>query len=127
MERSFQLDGVRVARARAILKDEDGRHLTQAAFAGLVGLHLVTMNRIENNKARVSLHVLERIADLTGRSREYLLGEPEHVDEVDAAREMFAQALEQMQGGFEDFNAAVDLLTNRVKDATEPELAKAES
>lgn len=117
MATSFQLDGVRVARARAILRDNDGRALTQVAFAGLVGLHPVTMNRVENNKTRVSLSVVEKIATLTGRTREYLLGEVEQVDGVEMARGMFAHALEQMQDGFEDFNAAIDLLTARAKDA----------
>lgn len=117
MRTSYKLDGLRVAQARTAILGEDGRSIKQSAFAALADLHPVTMNRIENNKARVSLGTLERISELTGRSREYLLGEDEETDVVELARARFARGLEGMRAGFEEFNAAVELLTDQARGA----------
>ncbi len=115
MAQSYQVDGARVGQARqAVVKD--GRPLKQVEAAELLGLHPVTLNRIENGKARVSLETLERIAALTGRTREWLLGEPETIDPLEAGRGRLANALAQISAGFEELN---DVLAQQVRAARE--------
>lgn len=104
---------VRVAQARLACKGEDGEPLKQVEAARLLDVHPVTLNRIENGKAKVSRDLLDRMVDLYGRSREFLLGEPETIDEFELARERMAIALSQMAGVFEDFSAAVKVLEER--------------
>lgn len=52
------------------------RGLTQAQMATRLGIHWVTQSRIENGKVKVSLELLERIAEETGRDRNDFLAEP---------------------------------------------------
>lgn len=68
--RGRQVNGLRVAQARLALPDRP----SQAEFARRLGIHPVTQSNIENNKAKVSLELLEATARETGTSREYLLG-----------------------------------------------------
>lgn len=91
MRVGYELDGVRVAQARLAL-DERGKPMTQTRFAELVGIHNGTMNRIENGKARVSLETLEKIVTLTGRSREWLVGDTS-TDREAEQRQAIVQAL----------------------------------
>lgn len=108
---SYLLDGERVARARVALPvGEDGRQVSQDDLGGLVGIHRVTVTRIENGKAPVSLEVLERLSQVLGVSRSWLLGEPEQVDELERAREKMARSLAE-------FSDAVDLLAGRLQTA----------
>lgn len=106
---------MRVAQARLALTGEDGRQVTQDELADLVGVHRVTMNRIEAGTARVSLDVLEGLSVALGRSREWLLGDPELTDELALARDRVASALAKIGEGFEDFTGAVDLLYERAR------------
>jgi len=69
-----RVDGLKVARARESL-GANGHRVTQAEFARRLGVHVITLNRIENNKARVSLDLLERIADQTGKQRGHFLSD----------------------------------------------------
>lgn len=69
-----EVNGLRIAKARLALLNA-GRPMTQAALAQRLGIHWVTMSNIENGKARVSLELLERIAEETGKSRDYFLGD----------------------------------------------------
>jgi transcriptional regulator with XRE-family HTH domain len=98
----YIVDGARVGQAR----QEAG--FTQTDLAARIGVHRVTMTKIEN-RAPVSLETLERLASALGRSREWLLGEPEQIDEFELAREKMASALES-------FSEAVDLLQRRIRD-----------
>lgn len=106
---------MRVAQARIALVGEGGRQVTQDELADLVAIHRVTMNRIEAGTARVSLDVLERLSVVLGRSREWLLGEPDPIDELALARDRVASALAKIGEGFEDFTGAVDLLYERAR------------
>lgn len=83
--------------------------MAQGRLAELVGVHRVTIAKIETGQARVSREVLERLVEVLGRSREWLLGEPEQVDEFELARVKMASALES-------FSEAVDLLQRRIRD-----------
>ena len=89
----LSIDHVRAGQARAALRDDRGRPLSQAAAARKLDVHPVTLNKIENGKANVSLELLERMSRLYGRSREWLCGENEPADPVEAAREDIAEAL----------------------------------
>lgn len=112
MADGIRLQGVRVAQARQKLPGFNGRgYLRQSEFAEKVGIHPVTMNRIENDNANVSLEMAERLADALCVTREWLQGED---DPYELARVKMGQALE-------DFNAAVNLL----KDAATKAAAKA--
>lgn len=103
MADGIQLDGVRVAQARQKLPGFNGRtYLRQTEFADQIGLHPVTLNRIENNKTNVSLELAERLANALGVTREWLQGAD---DPYELARVKMGQALA-------DFNEAVDLLKN---------------
>jgi len=70
MKTGIAVDGLKVAKARAALPHVDGREVSQVRFAEMLGVHAVTMNRIESGKARVSLELLERIAAATGKPRD---------------------------------------------------------
>lgn len=104
----YRVDPVRAAQARLDKKGTDGRPLKQAAAAKLLGIHPVTLNRIENGKARVSLELLERMVKLYGQTRAWLLREPETVDAVEASRERIANALCQIGIGFEELTAVLN-------------------
>jgi len=71
MPKGIKANGLRIAQARLALPDRP----SQAEFARRVGIHWVTQSNIENNKANVSLELLERIAETTGKSRDHFLGE----------------------------------------------------
>ena len=73
MPKGIKANGLRIAQARLSLPDRP----SQAEFARRVGIHWVTQSNIENNKANVSLELLERIAEHTGTTREHLLGSDE--------------------------------------------------
>jgi len=109
----------RVAQARAALTDERGKPMSQAEFARVLGIHGVTLNRIENGKANVSLDLLERIAEKTGRSRAWLMGEPEPDDEFAQRSAQLAEAMAQIASGFELMN---DLML-RLAEASAPKVA----
>lgn len=87
--------------------------MRQVELADLVGIHRVTMTKIEGGSARVSLDVLERLSAALGRSREWLLGEPEVIDPFELAREKMTSALAE-------FSDAVDLLQRAARDAGKP-------
>lgn len=84
--------------------------MKQGELADLCGLHRVTMTKIEGSNARVSLDVLERLAAAVGRSREWLLGEPETIDDFELARAKMNHVLEE-------FSQAVDLLQRAARAA----------
>lgn len=86
--------------------------MRQVELADLCGLHRVTMTKIEGGNARVSLDVLERLSAALGRSREWLLGEPEVIDPFELARERMTSALS-------DFSEAVDILQRAARNAAE--------
>lgn len=99
-----------MAQARQALRSDgtprvsaDDLVMTQGELADLVGVHRVTLNKIEGGSARVSLDLVERLAAALGRTREHLLGEPETIDQFELARERMANALAE-------FSVAVDLL-----------------
>ncbi|HXH35233.1 MAG TPA: helix-turn-helix transcriptional regulator [Plantibacter sp.] len=103
--KSYQVDGMRIGQARQAVLTEDGKPLKQVEAAERLGVHPVTLNRIENGKAKVSLELLERLALLTGRSREWLLGEPEPEDEFAARSSQLAEAMAHLAASFELMNA----------------------
>ena len=105
---SYLLNGENVAKARLAILDDRERPLSQQELANRVGIHRVTLAKIESGDARVSLEVLERLAAELGKSREHLLGEPEQIDEFERARERMADALDS-------FSEAVDLLQRRIR------------
>jgi transcriptional regulator with XRE-family HTH domain len=107
---SFDVDPTRAAQARI------SAGLTQALAADELEINRVTMNKIENGKARVSLDLLERMAQRYGRSRAWLIGEPEAEDEIEASRERIANALSLISQGFEEL---VPVLNDRVREARE--------
>jgi transcriptional regulator with XRE-family HTH domain len=82
-----RVDGLKVARARESLGG-NGLRVTQAEFARRLGVHVITLNRIENNKARVSLDLLERIADQTGKQRDHFLSDDDD-EESDPMVDLF--------------------------------------
>lgn len=81
MARGYEVNGLRVARARLALADKP----SQAVFAERVGIHWVTQSKIETGKAKVSLDLLERIAAETGESREHFLASADEDDEEAAS------------------------------------------
>lgn len=104
------LDGQRLGQAR-IAAD-----LKQGELADRVGIHRVTLTKIENG-APCSLELLERLAAELDVKREWLLGEPEAVDEFELARERMASAMAKIADGFEDFTSAVEALERRAREA----------
>jgi transcriptional regulator with XRE-family HTH domain len=111
MAEGIQLDGVRVAKARQNLPGFNGRtYLRQSEFAEVIGIHPVTMNRIENGQAKVSLETAEKLCRALGVSREWLQGEPERIDEFELARAKMTNALAE-------FSDAVDLLQRAARAA----------
>jgi transcriptional regulator with XRE-family HTH domain len=82
--------------------------MTQVQLADRLGLHRVTLTKIETGHARVSRETLERLAVELGRSTAWLLGEPEEVDEIELARtKIFAAAT--------DFLEAIQMLERRAR------------
>lgn len=108
--RGHHIDPVRAAQARLAIESEPGKPLKQVEAARLLDVHPITLNRIENGRSKVSSDLLERMTDLYGCSREWLLGEPEAVDELELAREKMTNALAE-------FSDAVDLLQRRIRTA----------
>lgn len=115
---SYFVDPVRVAQARTAAGFD-----VQAAAADALGVNRVTLNKIENGRANVSLELLERMTALYGRSREFLLGEPERVDAIEAGRETLAIALAKISDGFEALNDLVETLHERAREAA-PDLER---
>lgn len=111
------VDPVRAGQAREAFRDKAGARLSQVAAARRLGVHPVTLNKIENGKANCSLELLERMSKLYGRTREWLCGENDPVDEVEAAREKFALALSSIGEGFEQLTELVDVLNQRAAGA----------
>lgn len=107
---AYTVDPVRAAQARA------AKSLTQADAADLLRVNRVTLNKIENGRANVSLELLERMTELYDRSRDWLLGNDEALDPIEAGRKRIAAALEQISAGFEDLN---EVLGDRVREARE--------
>ena len=116
----YSIDHLRAGQARAALRDQ-GKPLAQAAAARKLGVHPVTLNKIENGKANVSLELLERMARLYGVSREWLCGQDAPTDPVEAAREEIAEALGDIGTGLNKIADLVETLnleaTSRVKAA----------
>lgn len=108
--RSYLLDGQRVAKARLGLPREGGRPISQQDLADRLEINRVTLARIEGGVAPVSLELLERLSRELGRSREWLLGEPDVIDEFERARALMASSLTS-------FSEALDLLNARLGDA----------
>ena len=79
-------------------------------------MHRVTLTKIENG-APCSLELLERLARELNVSREWLLGEPETIDELELARERVTAAMGKLAEGFDDFTDAVQALQRRARDA----------
>jgi transcriptional regulator with XRE-family HTH domain len=123
--KSYEIDGTRFGQARQILKDEDGKPLTQSATADKLGVHAVTLNRIENGKARVSLDLLERMSELTGKSREWLLGEDEPVDPFEENRAKLTEAVNQLAAGFGLLNDLMEQVGLAITPPVEPKKRKA--
>lgn len=117
---SYTVDPVRAAQARM------DKGFKQAEAADALMVNRVTLNKIENGRANVSLDLLERMTLLYDRSREWLLGEPETVDAIEAGREKLATALAKINDGFEDLHDLVSTLNERARDASAP-LVKAGS
>lgn len=116
----YVVDGVRLAQARQALPAGGGKPVTQADFAALIGVHRVTLTKIENGDARVSLDLLERIVAKTGQSREWFLGAPEQVDPVEESRLQVGAALAKIAAGFEELT---DVLGDRVREAAAAKVA----
>jgi transcriptional regulator with XRE-family HTH domain len=114
--KGFAIDPLRAAQAR-ISFQEDGKPLTQVEAARRLGVHQITLNRVENGKSPGSADLLDRMVELYGVTREWLLGEPEQVDEYELARERMATAMSKIGDGFEDFASAVALLEERARHA----------
>lgn len=114
--RGIAIDPLRAAQARLAV-EEDGKPLTQVAAARKLGVHQITLNRVENGKSPGSVDLLDRMVELYGVSREWLLGEPDEIDAVELARERMANAMSKIGDGFEDFAAAVALLEERARTA----------
>ena len=104
----YVADGLRIAKARQALG------LTQADFAERLEIHRVTLTKIENSDAKVSLELLERLVMLTGRSREWLLGQPEQVDPVEQNRQRVGAALAKMADAFDELAELTDTLNSRL-------------
>lgn len=107
---------MRVAQARLALNQDgaaiqDGqRPMTQGELGDLIGRNRVTVNKIEAGAARVSRETLERLSVVLGRSTEWLLGEPEQVDEFEIARERLASAAGKIADGFQEVGLVLDLV-----------------
>lgn len=93
------------------------RALSQTQAAHRLDVHPVTLNRIENGKANVSLELLERMCALYGCTRPFLLGEPEQVDPFDAAKAQVAAALGEISDGFEKLADVVEALNEQAREA----------
>jgi transcriptional regulator with XRE-family HTH domain len=120
---SYTPDPVRVAQARM------DKGLKQAEAADALHVNRVTLNKIENGRANVSLELLERMTNLYDRTREHLLGEPEHVDPIELNREQLASALSKINAGFEDLTNLVETLNDAAREAAgkTPALVEARS
>lgn len=114
---SYAVDGLRVAKARQSLIGRNEKPMTQGELADAVGVHRVTMTKIENGDANVSLDLLERLSSVLGQSREHLLGEAESVDQVEAAKAQIADALGKVGDGLEELVDVVEELNERAASA----------
>lgn len=107
---------MRVAQARLALNQDgqprvaDEPPMTQGDLGDLIDRNRVTVNKIEAGAARVSLETLERLTVVLHRSREYLLGEPEHVDEFELARERLTNAATKIADGLQEASLVIDLM-----------------
>ena len=120
--RGYTVDHLRVAQARMALTGKDGEPLTQRAAAEeVLGVNPVTLNRIENGKAKVSLELLDRMAALYGVTKEWLLGEPEDADDVEAAREALADSIRALHETTGRFSELMDVLDARLREAKQRE------
>lgn len=114
--RGVGIDPARLGQART------AKRLTQDDLAELVGAHRVTIAKLEGTTGPAcSLELLERLSAALGRSREWLMGEPEQVDEFELARNRMASAMSQIADGFEDFTEAVEALQRRAHEAATSE------
>lgn len=121
--KSYKVNHARAGQARVATLDAEGdKPLKQVRAAELLGIHAVTLNRIEAGSARVSLELLERMCVLYGCTRAYLLGEPELVDELEAARERIAGALTKVGSGLEELAGLVETLNDRAADSARPKV-----
>jgi transcriptional regulator with XRE-family HTH domain len=121
---SYTVDPVRAAQARI------EKRLSQVSAASALGVNRVTLNKIENGKANVSLDLLERMAGEYGRSRDWLLGKDD-VDPVAANRDRISKALQKIAEGFEELdlvnvlNAQASLAASETEQNPEVEVAPA--
>lgn len=109
---SYQVDGLRVAQSRQALTGAGGKAMTQQELADLLDVHRVTLTKIESRGTNVSLDLLERLSKQLGRSREYLLGEPEVIDDLEVAKARIAVALVKVGDGLGELADLVETLTN---------------
>jgi len=70
----FLLSGLskRLYQARLDLSAREGRRISQAEIAAIVGVHQVTLGEWERGKSEPNLDTIERLADIYGRSAAYL-------------------------------------------------------
>lgn len=73
MRDGVQVNGLRIAQARHALPRDTTRPVSQAKFAEMIGLHTVSVNRLERGKARASLDTLGRISSVTGLPIQHFL------------------------------------------------------
>lgn len=107
MPKGMKVNGLRVAQARLALEDRP----SQADFAKRVGIHWVTQSNIENNKANVSLELLERIAAEARVTREHLLATD--LDEEERLSELRRIRAELVLNGQDDLADALLRLATR--------------
>lgn len=122
----YRVDGVRAAQARMALTGGDGRSLGQAAAAReLLGINPVTLNRVENGKANVSLDLLERMAALYGVSKAWLLGEPDEIDAIEAAQDALAASTKALNENLQRAGDLVKALDRRLRETIDREATPA--
>lgn len=116
-KRGHQIDGLRAAQERERLG------FTQAECAARLGVHRVTLTKIENDDTNVSLDLIERMTALFSCTREHLQGLDVPVDEVEAAKEQIAEALAKVSDGLEDLVDVMADLNQRVHDVAAHKVA----
>lgn len=104
---SYQPDQMRLSKARMDLG------MTQRDLAAAVGVHPVTVAKVETGKYRVSLETLEKFAEKLGCSRDWLCGEDDEIDPLLAEKERIASALMKFGEALEEI---ADVLYGRVSE-----------
>lgn len=89
--------------------------LSQQQLADDIGIHRVTIANIERGSA-CSLEVLELLCERLGRSRKWLTGEPEDIDQVSLAREALSDSLAALEQSASRLVDLMDALDGRVRE-----------